>query len=673
MANIIPFHPKHELEVSKNLAGFIKHCRYKIFVFGEGLDFNSNKWDITETVNRKGIGKKRERITFNTLSAAKFKRQEWMSSPYISFAKAYMRYMHGFHPTKSYGHRLTALRTAECALKESGEHPDPTQINANILNRAVQIAIEHGYSTKVIYRIGGQLEQLASFMNENRLLVVPTFWRNPSKKPSDSIRVGAEFDARRAEKMPSLAALKAVADIFYHSQSPADVLVSSAVGILLAAPSRISELLSLPGDCELHQKLKDGTPVYGLRWWPAKGSPPMIKYIPSKMAEVAKIAVQKIRSMTEPARRIAAWYEKNPTRLYLPEEFEYLRKAKYVTSGEIEKLFSLRDFTAAKDWCVAREIKMYPGEDGWQILFANLERVIISMLPKNFPICDDDAELKYSHALMVVRLNELHDVRATNPCMFEPISTNTVNYGLGARVRHGGASIFTRNDYIEEDGSPLKITSHQLRHLLNTIALSGNMNPLLLAMWSGRKDVKQTAAYDHEPQEQILQKMRDAVGDSFMMHGPLSDPPKNLPVSRDEFSTLVIPTLHTTDIGYCKHDYALSPCELHLDCIHCEDLVCLKGNFQKQARIRQCLDEALALLRLVEEDGDSGVDGWDIWREHQNSTVERLQELWELMENSAVPIGAFIQLRQPEHMKNLPGVKKPIQASSRRAIVAQHP
>ena len=675
MAEIIPFHPKHKLGVSKNLADFINYSRDELTVFGEDLDFSSNKWDLTDTVNRKGIGKKRERITYNTLSAARCNRQEWMASSYISFAKSYMRYMHGLRPTKSYGHRLLSLRVVECSLKESGGDPDPTRINADTLNRAMQIAIEHGYSPRVIYRIGGMLEQLASFMTDNYLLVTPTFWRNPSSKPSDSIRVGAEFDKRRAEKIPSLTALRAVANIFDHSLHTADVLVSSTVCVLLAAPSRISEFLSLPEDCEVYQELQElqeSTSVYGLRWWPAKGSPPMIKHVAPVMAEPVQIAIQRIRSITEPARRIACWYEENPTHLYLPEKFEYLRNLKWVNSDEIKMLFSLRDRRAAKDWCVARKIKIFSRKDGWDILFSDLENAIIAMLPKNFPICVKNTGLKYSQALMVVQLNELHDTRATNGCMFEPVSANTINYGLGARVRHGGASIFTRNDYSEMDGGPMKITSHQFRHLLSTIVLSRNMNSLIHSIWAGRKDVRQTAAYDHEVSEQVIQKMRGKIGDSLMMRGPLGELPTNLPVSRGEFSELVIPTLHTTDLGYCRHDYSMTPCDLHLECIYCEDLVCVKGDCQKKDRIRQCLDEALALLRLVEEDTANGDDGWDIWQAHHKLKVERLQSLWDIIEDPAVPMGAFIQLQPPENIKGISNVRNSIPTSRHRQGVSHH-
>ena len=647
MAEIILFRPQYEFDVEKNLHDFIEFSRNKIFVFGADLDFDSNVWNLTDTVNRKGMGGKNERFIFNRMKESEIESPLWMSSPFIGFAKAYLRYSFGLKPTKNLGRLLSALRFIEFALVEICGNSDPTKITATILNRAMQLAVNHN-TDKVAYQIGNELRKLSKFMTENKLLTTPTLWRNPIKKPFDSVRIGAEFDKRRAEKVPSNTALKALADIFHHAQHPADILISAAACILLSAPSRSTELIYLPENCEVHETLQDGTSVYGLRWWPAKDASPTVKYVVSPMVEPAQLAIQKIRSLTAPAREIAAWYEKNPDKVYLPKPLEHLRNTKWLEPDVLVRLFSLRDRAAARDWCVARKIKRYPDSTGWRILFSDFEQSIISLLPRNFPIYDRDTGLKYCEALMIVCLNELHDVRSTNPCMFEPLSTNCINYGLGGRVEHGGASIFTRNNWTEDDGSYIKITTHQFRHLLNTVALTGNMDPLILALFSGRKDVKQSAAYDHQTSGSILQQIRDSVGNTPIMYSPLGEVPENLPVTRGEYAILQVPTAHTTDLGYCIHDYTMEPCPLHNACIHCEELVCIKGDSQKNLQIKQNLDEALFLLSKAEKAVANSYAGSQLWLERHKSTVERLQELWGFIADPRVPIGAVIQLRKPQ-------------------------
>lgn len=119
-------------------------------------------------------------------------------------------------------------------------------------------------------------------------------------------------------------------------------------------------------------------------------------------------------------------------------------------------------------------------------------------------------------------------------------------------------------------------------------------------------------------------------------------------IRRDEFARLVIPTAHTTDFGYCVHDYTASPCQLHLDCIHCDDLVCVKGDVEKAEAMRQRLEEAQELMRKAEAAAGEGYSGSDRWIEHHRSTVDRLSQLSKIMGDPSVPEGAVIQLSPPK-------------------------
>ena len=270
MADIVLFTPVVELDAAANLHGFIDMCRHKLTVFGANLPFQDNVWDVTESVAVKGRGNKRERITFSNAATVGKNAQEMMREPFISFAKAYLRYMHGMRPTKLIHNRMAALRALEAALSERGEAPSPVRIDSHILNRAAQIVADR-FSDGAAYRVAGQLEILAAFMAENRLLAVPIRWRNPIKRPSSAVRVGKAFDERRVKKMPSSAALEALPQIFRAAVEPVDVITASVAAALLAAPDRIGEVLSLPECCEVHEPRRGAEDAYGLRWWPAKG------------------------------------------------------------------------------------------------------------------------------------------------------------------------------------------------------------------------------------------------------------------------------------------------------------------------------------------------------------------------------------------------------------------
>lgn len=649
MAEIVLFTPKAELDAAANLRGFIDMCRSKLTVFGSDLPFQKDVWDVTDAVATKGAGNKRERITFSNAATVDEKVPAMMLEPFLSFAKAYVRYMHGMRPTKVIHNRVAALRALEAALSENGAVPDPVLVDSRVFNRAAQIVAER-FSKGAAYRVGGQLEILGTFMAENRLTAVPVRWRNPIKRPGSAVRVGKEFDERRAEKMPSSAALDALPRIFRLATEPADVITASVAAILLAAPDRISEVLTLPEDCEVREPRKGKDDAYGLRWWPAKGAEPMVKWLVPSMASVVEEALQKIRSVTAEARRIAKWYEQNPDQIYLAPDVAHLRGREWLLLEEVAEVFGLANGGAAYAWCKGKAIKLEQREGGGKRVFArfaDVEAAVLRMLPRGFPVLDKETGLRYSEALLVVRRNELGAQRGTYRCMIESVGIGQINTGLGSRAEHGFESIFTRRGFAEPDGSHIAVTSHQFRHYLNTLAQAGGLSQLDIAKWSGRRDIRQNEAYDHVTPGQMLQKIRDAVGGD-QMFGPLAELPKKVLIRRDEFARFVVPTAHSTDLGYCVHDYTASPCQLHLDCIHCQDLVCVKGDAEKTAMLRQRLEEAKGLMEKADAAVGEGYLGSDRWLEHHRSTVDRLSQLCAIMDDPAVPNGAVIQLATPK-------------------------
>lgn len=643
MAEIVLFTPKAELDAAANLSGFVDMCRRKLTVFAADLPFQNDVWDVTEAVATKGNGGKRERITFSNAATVDEKAPEMMREPFLSFAKAYVRYMHGMRPTKIIHNRVAALRAIEAALLESSAVPDPVQIDSRILNRAAQIVSDR-FSDGAAYRVGGQIEMLGTFLAENRLTSVPVRWRNPIKRPSSAVRVGKEFDERRAEKMPSSAALDALPRIFRLATDPADVVTVSVAAILLASPDRIGEVLTLPEACEVREPRNGQDDAYGLRWWPAKGAEPMVKWLVPSMASVVEEALQKIRGATEEARRIAKWYEQNPGQIYLVPDATPLRGREWLSMAEVAEVLGLTVRGAANFWCKANAVKTEK-LDGRHLYtrFSDVEAAVLAMLPRGFPILDKATGLKFSEALLVVRRNQLGSQRGTYRCMIETVGINQINTGLGSRATHGYESIFTRFGFTEPDGGHIAVTSHQFRHYLNTLAQAGGLSQLDIAKWSGRKNIRQNEAYDHVTPGQMLQKIRDAVGGD-QMFGPLAELPKKVLIRRDEFARLVVPTAHTTDLGYCVHDYTASPCQLHMDCIHCQDLVCVKGDAEKEALLRQRLDEAEGLMDMAQAATAEGYSGSDRWLDHHRSTVDRLTQLCSILDDPVVPNGAFIQL-----------------------------
>lgn len=264
--------------------------------------------------------------------------------------------------------------------------------------------------------------------------------------------------------------------------------------------------------------------------------------------------------------------------------------------------------------------------------------------------------MRYSKALFIVRHREMHRGLKTCRCMIEPVAISTINDGLGAS--RGKGSVFSRFGLSEPDGSPIRVTSHQFRHWLNTLAQRGGLSQLDIAKWSGRKDIRQNEAYDHMSGDELLGKLRAIAGkdESFLeLHRKVGD---LIPISRDEFLGLQIPAVHMTELGYCVHDWTLLPCPLHRDCVHCMEHWFIKGDRKRMERIRSCLKEAEEQLAMAEDAFACGYAGSDRWSEHQRATVHRLRNLVEIFDDPKVADGAMIRLAAPENAGQLPSVRR---------------
>lgn len=635
MSEIIQFIPKAQLTAAENLRGFIDVCRNKLEVFGKDLDWNDT-WDVTQWINRRGR-RARIALVWTNHDTSKEKPGGIMISPFLDFAKSYMRYQHVFRPTKVVGFRLSALRALERALVQQQGKANVEISDPAIFNLAAQL-INDKFKKSSAYRIATQLDMIARFLNANNLVSVGFDWKNPIGRPNDRNRVGKKANKRRAKLLPSQAALDSLAKAFHIATEPKDVIVTSILALLCSAPDRINEVLRLPADCEVFQKRKNGKVAYGLRWWPSKGAEPMVKWIMNSMTEVVKEAIAKVREHTSEARRMAAWYENNPNELYLPKDYKGWRHRKLLNANDISKIIGLSSRNSGYTWVKMNNLEMI--RDAFY-RFEDVEKVVISMLPRNFPIMDPETGLKYSEALFVIPLNYLSP-KATYRCMFHTINIDTVNDQLGSRLKRGVSSIFGRLGFAELDGSPIQITTHQLRHWLNTLAQRGGLSQLDISKWSGRKDIHQNPAYDHMTADELIAKVRSI--DNGSMFGPLAEFVAKPPIPREEFLQLKYPTAHTTDIGFCIHDWTMIPCQKHRDCINCTENVCVKGDAKKTARIKQCLCEVEDQLRRAEAARQDDYAGADRWLEHHRLTVERLRGLVSIIEDPNVPIGSIIQL-----------------------------
>jgi hypothetical protein len=567
-----------------------------------------------------------------------------LPQPFLDFAKATIIYLQDTKPAVDQGTRISALRCLEAALRECRKDSRPTAVDETILDTAVELAMKRGAQVRAC-GIAAQLELIAEMMRSKRFISLRQRWKHGIKNPRRlGSRISKEALAARQKKLPSAAALRALGAIFYEAVESSDVLVASYTALMLCAPERINEVLRLNRRC-----LVKGDAEYcdrwGLRWPGSKRFDNTIKWLPTEMTPIARKAVDNIIRVTAPAQKLAAWYATNPNTLYLHEGAAHLRNKKILSLAEIA-LILWNDESAtnnAGNW--ARETNKLPKQhlDGRRFgyFFVDVERAVLAMLPETFPYMPGAPELLCHKSMAIMRRCEMNMQKMTFVCMF-----SCVDYGVLAKRLAGEEcySIFERFNFKEDDGEPIRVKSHSLRHYLNMLAQTGGLSSAEIAIFSGRKDVQQNRVYDHMSSDEVQAPIKLALQSGFTAElESVFDGERKL-VMRSEFESIGLTSGHTTEYGWCVHDFASEPCQMYRDCINCEEQECVKGDAQKEANLRMLKSEGEYLLKKAREALSEEEFGADTWVKHQQVTLERVEALLSILEDPAIPVGARVRL-----------------------------
>ncbi len=663
-ATFIPF--PHQTALL-NLRRFVALCRDELTIFGP-VDFDANCWDVGTALtsdNTRG----NTRIFFCTLATSRFRVGKLPLAPqFSSFAKSYIRYMQAIEPVSDTPTvtRLRALQMVEQALLATGESC-PTKITATTFDVAAGIAKSY-FGPGKAYQVGRSLSRLCKFIDDNRLSRVAISWMSFIAAPTDfAVKVGKQFEERRIEKLPVQEHLEALGEAFHRARKPRDLLVSSVLGLLICQPGRISEVIRLPVDCLVPRG--DGQPGFLLRYWAAKGGGPILKPVSATMAGVAEEAVRRLVEYSSSARKIARHYEAHPGILYLPDNLVDLRKKSILSVREVDLILwggpadveqsdhveSDRKMLAdVLTWCkrngvgAGDDLRSAPGEvkamDTPRIQFADLERAILSRLPAGFPIFHKRSGLKYSDALCISRVHEYNPRKRTLMCMIRPVAEYEISRAVDESTEQSMPSLFESTGVCDSQGRPIVIRSHQLRHFLNTIAQSANMDAFDIAAWSGRKNVAQNSAYDHVSAAERVAEMRESVERATSAFAPAVSKKTYVPILRSEWLSKRVQAGHTTDLGHCVHDFTMMPCPKFNDHISCEEHVVEKGNVDVERRIRAALEETESLVANALAALNAGKLSAKIWLETHEANMERLRQIVALLDDPQVKAGAMIRL-----------------------------
>lgn len=627
MAEILFFIPRHEADAKENLNDFIEMCRDRLTVFGAELDWNNNVWS--------GI------CSFRAIGAMGRVRNndQFLSPDFIEFAKAYVRYKQGLNPTKNTHREVTALRCIEKALLQTKGKADITLADHHVFDCAAEIA--RAAMTSTAYQTGTHLVALSNFLGDVGIIPNKLSWKSPISSRNTINKTNSKALKLRAKKLPSDHCLQYMAEMFANDlQSPRDRFITSIFALLMCAPSRISEILALPATCLHSENDQEGNECLGLRFYGGKGYGSDIKYISTDFKDIATEAVRRLTELSEEGRKLAKWYEDNPNKFYRHSACPNLGETDALTNIQACQALGIRVRDA--NGAIRQYFKNYEPyfdlcERNEPLTLSFLNTYCRSQLPKSWPWVSKERHIKFSEALFCVRFHELRDDYITSPVLVWSPSTGIVRACL--RGKKSSQSIWQRHGYRNPDNSSIEMNSHQVRHFLNTAAQRGSLGQLDIARWSGRANIHQNYTYNHVTDDEYIDQARQiGVG------GVLEKIKTNAPVTFADLESVGDGIAHVTEYGFCVHDFSMLPCQKHRDCLNCSEQVCIKGDDKKLERLKRQRDGILIQLEKAKIACNGAVYGADRWSQHQKLTLERVEQLIDILERQDTPIGAIVKL-----------------------------
>ena len=455
----------------------------------------------------------------------------------------------------------------------------------------------------------------------SRNLCRPLYYTPQTQRVEDFHRHTIAGQQARRDRLPTEAVLNGLADIYRkHAIEPRDRLRAAALAVLVVTGFRIGELLTLPLDCEVRET-SGGQTRYGIRYYREKsrGGARLLatRWLTPIGAELAQEAINRIRKITQAARQRAKVLEDSPHRVPLPG-FHWGER---MTRREVARVLGcnhLSVFTIPRNMLI-----QHRDSSGIYYRAFEVEAYLRNLRVKQLWTIDrrDGTQQKLSQSLFVAFRNFFHLTRSACPLLVEPILLSQITDFVTSRGDMKSA--FERFGIREPSGAACRMTTHQLRHWLNHIADKGGLPVELQTRWLGRENARDTEAYRHATVSERLEWVKAGMRDGTL-GGVKTDVYLELPLSqRETFLDGEIQAVHFTAFGICLHDFAVTPCPFHLNCVRgCPDYLRTRGNQNERQhliQIQTATEQALAAAR-IQTARNNGIA--DAWIRHCEETLE---------------------------------------------------
>ncbi|QHQ51943.1 integrase [Aeromonas media] len=642
MSNIIFFKSKAELSTEQNLSNFITFAREQVMLWNdkEGFEWNASTWPTHWRQIR--FLALRER----GLHPSKAPTQEQlMSKPFIDFAKAYLRYTQNINLTKTFKRTIAALQLLEISLLEMNGSADITKITNRHLDHAIELMILEGFKDRV--GIGGAIKNLAEHLGLWNITTAHTkYWQHPLIKSNNNGSITKNKYETDKEKLPNEDTILAIAEIFANGytqvQDDEDIFTTCVTCLLLSAPMRINEILHFRVNPLREDVDSNGKKQLYIAYWVPKNGCFVRKEVPEIMADLTREAVRRLTLITDEPRRLALHLENHPEQFYRHAQCPRVPDDQVLTTEELTQALGFKDSKSAESFiyrCTGKyNCTGWTLNSLWPLILAEHKKI-----NPYFPYQIDPADssnnkpLKMSESLMCFKYQQLSTRNMTSAVLLAPMNRDFYAKRLESRDMQRGTKIVNLSILKKHGYDGLELRSHQLRHFLNTLAQEAGVNIDAITRWSTRATTAQSRVYMHQDPARKSRNVADKLGMA-------PSQATSQPITQAEYSLMEFGPIITTRYGICTHDYTMTPCNKHADCLNCSELLLCKGHRRSIKAITEERDRIAENLAAAQAEIDAGKRVASRWQQAHAKNLDRLNQLLQVMTSQDIVDGSPIQI-----------------------------
>ena len=228
-----------------------------------------------------------------------------------------------------------------------------------------------------------------------------------------------------------------------------------------------------------------------------------------------------------------------------------------------------------------------------------------------------------------------------------PLTGNTINLWLSQYAK-GPAHLFRILDIKLSNGAYPSVTMHKARKYHQTEALLAGAHEVFIDELAGRKTGRQSEHYDLRTPHEIITQSIETFDPSldFEVIGPIT---KEIPIHYNQAERRVFlyenaAPKHMTEVGGCRSDWSIDPCEMFGDCMRCDKSVWQKGDLKRLGIIREMRDYSLKMIEVANKKIAQGNSKTSILKHLQQfkDTLNRCKEILSIECDSTIKIGTIV-------------------------------